>query len=151
LGTGLKVVAVGVDAGIDQFDARRSLAMSEPPTTPTSSFEQHDDQGLRVADASRAPAREMEVCIACGSRLVHPVSWEETPDGFEVLLRCPECLTHAQDEFSDAELARYDAVLDDGARVLIADLKMLAHANMQNYVRRFISALRAGHIQPEDF
>jgi hypothetical protein len=68
-----------------------------------------------------------------------------------VLLRCPECLTHAQDEFSDAELARYDTVLDDGARVLIADLKMLARANMKSYVRRFTSALRAGHIQPEDF
>jgi hypothetical protein len=124
--------------------------MSEPPTTSTSSFEQHDEHGLRLADI-RVPAREMEVCIACGSRLVHPVSWEETPDGFEVLLRCPECLTHAQDEFSDAELERYDTVLDDGARVLIADLKMLARANMKNDVRRFISALRAGHIQPEDF
>jgi hypothetical protein len=125
--------------------------MSEPPTTPTSSLEQHDDQGLRLAEASSAPAREMEICLACGSRLVHPVSWEETPDGFEVLLRCPECLIHAHDEFSDAELARYDTVLDDGARVLIADLQMLARANMNDYVRRFSSALHAGHIQPEDF
>jgi hypothetical protein len=125
--------------------------MSEPPTTPTSSPEQHDDQGLRLTDASRAPAREMEICAACGSRLVHPVSWEETPDGFEVLLRCPECLIHAHDEFSDAELARYDTVLDEGARVLIADLQTLARANMKDYVRRFSSALHAGHIQPEDF
>lgn len=124
--------------------------MSEPPTSSNSSFEQHD-QGLRLADASRAPAREMEMCVACGSRLVHPVSWEETPDGFAVVLRCPECLIHAQDEFSDAELARYETVLDDGARVLIADLQMLASANMKDYVRRFSSALRAGHIQPEDF
>jgi hypothetical protein len=136
--------------GLTSFAPARSHVMSEPPTTPTSSFEQHDEHGLRLADI-RVPAREMEVCIACGSRLVHPVSWEETPDGFEVLLRCPECLTHAQDEFSDAELERYDTVLDDGARVLIADLKMLARANMKNDVRRFISALRAGHIQPEDF
>jgi len=125
--------------------------MSELPSTSTSAFEQHDDQGLRLTDATTVPAREMEMCIACGSRLVHPVSWEETPDGFEVLLRCPECLTHAQDEFSDAELARYDTVLDDGARVLIADLRMLARANMNDYVRRFSSALHAGHIQPEDF
>jgi hypothetical protein len=125
--------------------------MSEPPTTPTSSLEQHDDQGLRLAEASRAPAREMEICVACGSRLVHPVSWEETPDGFEVLLRCPDCLIHVHDEFSDAELARYDTVLDDGARTLIADLQMLARANMKDYVRRFSSALHAGHIQPEDF
>jgi hypothetical protein len=125
--------------------------MSEPPTTSNSSFEQHDDHGLRPASASRGPAREMEVCIACGSRLVHPVSWEETADGFEVLLRCPECLIHAQDEFSDAELARYDAVLDGGARVLVAELQMLARANMSDYVQRFSSALHAGHIQPEDF
>jgi hypothetical protein len=124
--------------------------MSEPDSTSTSSFE-HDDQGLRLTDASAVPAREMEMCIACGSRLVHPVSWDETPDGFEVLLRCPECLTHALDEFSDAELARYDTVLDAGARVLIADLRTLARANMKDYVLRFSSALHAGHIQPEDF
>ncbi len=123
--------------------------MSEPPTT--SSFEQHDDHGPRPADASRVPAREMEICIACGSRLVHPVSWKETADGFEVLLRCPECLIHAQDEFSDAELARYDSVLDGGARVLIAELQMLARANMTDDAERFSSALHAGHIQPEDF
>lgn len=122
--------------------------MSEPPTTSTSSF---DDHGPRPADASRVPAREMEICIACGSRLVHPVSWKETADGFEVLLRCPECLIHAQDEFSDAELARYDSVLDGGARVLIAELQMLARANMTDYAERFSSALHAGHIQPEDF
>ena len=125
--------------------------MSEPPTTSTSSFGQHDDMARQLAEARRIPARQMEMCIACGSRLVHPVSWEETADGFEVLLRCPECLCHAQDEFSDAELTRYDTVLDDGARVLIADLQMLARANMTDYVLRFSSALHAGHIQPEDF
>ena len=105
----------------------------------------------RIREASAVRGREMEMCVACGSRLVHPVSWEETPDGFAVVLRCPECLIHVQDEFSDAELARYETVLDDGARVLIADLKMLSRANMKDYVRRFSSALHAGHIQPEDF
>jgi hypothetical protein len=125
--------------------------MSEPPATSTSSFEQHDSQGLRLADASALPTREMEVCVACGSRLVHPVSWEERAGGFAVLLRCPECLVHVQDEFSDAELDRYDTVLDNGGAVLIADLKTLARANMKDYVRRFSSALYAGHIQPDDF
>ena len=125
--------------------------MSEPPTTSTSSFGPHDDHGRTPAAASAVPAREMEICIACGSRLVHPVSWHETPDGFEVLLRCPECLIHAHDGFSDAELARYDSVLNDGARVLIAQLRILARANMSDYVQRFSSALHAGHIQPEDF
>ena len=125
--------------------------MSEPPATSTSSFEQHDNQGLRLADVSALRTRQMELCVACGSRLVHPVSWQQTPGGFAVLLRCPECLVHVQDEFSDAELARYDAVLVDGGRVLIADLKMLARANMKDYVRRFSCALHAGHIQPEDF
>lgn len=125
--------------------------MSEPPPISTSSFEQHDNQGLRLADASVLRTREMELCLACGSRLVHPVSWEEAPGGFTVLLRCPECLVHVLDAFSDAELERYDAVLDEGGRALIADLKMLARANMTEFVRRFSSALRAGHIQPEDF
>lgn len=125
--------------------------MSEPPAASSSSFEQHADQGLRLAEASAVRTREMELCIGCGSRLVHPVSWEETLGGFSVLLRCPECLVHLQDEFSDAELARFDAVLDNGGRVLIADLNTLARANMKDYVRRFSSALHAGHIQPDDF
>jgi hypothetical protein len=136
--------------GVTSF-ARKEPVMSQPPAASNSSFEQHDDQALRLADPSAVRTREMEICVACGSRLVHPVSWEETPDGFDVLLRCPECLIHVQDEFSDAELDRYDTVLDDGGRVLIADLKMLARANMKDYVRRFSSALQAGHIQPEDF
>jgi hypothetical protein len=136
---------------VTSFAPARSHVMSEPPATSTSSFEQQDNQGLRLADASAVPTRQMELCVACGSRLVHPVSWEETADGFAVLLRCPECLVHVQDEFSDAELDRYDTVLDNGGRVLIADLKMLARANMKDYVRRFSSALQAGHIQPDDF
>jgi hypothetical protein len=136
---------------LTSFAPARSHVMSEPPAASSSPFEQHDDQGLRLAEASPLRTREMELCVACGSRLVHPVSWEETPNGFAVLLRCPECLIHVLDEFSDAELARYDAVLDNGGRVLIADLKMLARANMKDYVRRFSSALDAGHIQPEDF
>ena len=125
--------------------------MSEPPATSTSSFEQHDNQGLRLADPSALTTREMEVCLACGSRLVHPVSWEETAGGLAVLLRCPECFVHIHDEFSEAELDRYDTVLEEGVRVLIADLKMLSRANMQDYVRRFCSALHAGQVQPEDF
>jgi hypothetical protein len=136
---------------LTSFAPARSHVMPEPPATSTSKFEQHDNQGLRLADASAVALREMEVCVACGSRLVHPVSWEESPGGFAVLLRCPECLVHVQDEFSDAELDRYDSVLDNGGRVLIADLKRLARANMKDYVRRFSSALHAGHIQPDDF
>jgi hypothetical protein len=136
---------------VTSFAPARSHVMSEPPATSPSSFEQHDSPGLRLADASAVPTREMELCVACGSRLVHPVSWEETAGGFAVLLRCPECLVHVQDEFSDAELDRYDTVLDNGGRVLIADLKTLARANMNDFVRRFSSALHAGHIQPDDF
>ena len=40
---------------------------------------------------------------------------------------------------------------DRGTEALVRDLRRLAHANMEEEIERFTSALHAGHIQPEDF
>ncbi len=34
---------------------------------------------------------------------------------------------------------------------VLADLKRLSHANMAEDIERFVAALHAGHILPEDF
>jgi hypothetical protein len=41
--------------------------------------------------------------------------------------------------------------LDEGTTVLLAELKRLRHTNMAEDVERFIDALNAGAILPEDF
>ena len=42
-------------------------------------------------------------------------------------------------------------MLDAGTEQLLGDLNLLARANMEEQVERFIAALRAGQILPEDF
>jgi hypothetical protein len=42
-------------------------------------------------------------------------------------------------------------LLDAGARSMAADLRRLERADWSEEAERFISALRAGHILPEDF
>ena len=42
-------------------------------------------------------------------------------------------------------------MLDDGLAEMLADLKRLTQANMAEEIDRFVTALRADFILPEDF
>jgi hypothetical protein len=57
-------------------------------------------------------------------------------------------LTNVYDE--DA-IQRFDEVLDAGTEALVADLRQLTRANMEADVMRFVDALHADHLLPEDF
>ena len=46
---------------------------------------------------------------------------------------------------------RFDEALDGGTEQLLDDLNLLARANMEEQVDRFVAALWADHILPEDF
>ena len=46
---------------------------------------------------------------------------------------------------------RFDEVLDHGTDRLLDDLSLLARANMEEQVERFVRALRLDLILPEDF
>ncbi len=46
---------------------------------------------------------------------------------------------------------RFDETLDRGTDALVSDLRRLAHADMQDDIERFVLALNAGHVLPEDF
>jgi hypothetical protein len=46
---------------------------------------------------------------------------------------------------------RFDEELDRGTEALVRDLKQLMHANMEDEIDRFVRALDAGHIVPDDF
>ena len=99
-----------------------------------------------------AQDRDLCVCEACASDLVEPVEWESAgPERWRVSLRCPNCEHRAEGVFSQECVDRFDESLDEGTGALVADLKRLEHAAMIEDVERFIGALLAGAILPEDF
>ena len=96
--------------------------------------------------------RDLCVCEACGSDLVEPVEWESAGgECWRVALRCPNCEQASEGVFSQECVDRYDERLDEGTGALVADLKRLEHAAMAEDVDRFVGALLAGAILPEDF
>ena len=95
---------------------------------------------------------ELHVCGTCDSNLVYPVEWEEAgATHWEVTLRCPNCEWESTELFSQDVVDRFDEELDRGTEALVRDLKRLMQANMEDEIDRFVSALQAGHIVPEDF
>ncbi|HEV2059335.1 MAG TPA: hypothetical protein VGR11_08250 [Solirubrobacteraceae bacterium] len=104
-------------------------------------------------DDNLAPAqRELHVCPECDSQLVYPVTWEEADAArWTVDLRCPDCEWTVSDTFDGQLIQRFDETLDRGTEALIDDLRKLARANMQEDVERFIAAVNAEFVLPEDF
>jgi hypothetical protein len=98
------------------------------------------------------PTDDLHICGSCDSELVYPVDWEEADDThWEVVLRCPNCEWTATGVFEQDIVERFDEELDRGTEALVRDLKCLMQANMEDEIERFVSALHADHIVPEDF
>jgi hypothetical protein len=117
-----------------------------------------DDPPAAAAEASRTaqPATaarvELHLCKSCGSALVYPVDWDEAGrEHWEVSLRCPDCEWTDRGVFSQDDVERFDEELDRGTEALVEDLRRLMHANMEDEIERFVTALAADHIIPEDF
>lgn len=99
-----------------------------------------------------AEDRDLCACQACAGELVEPLGWEAAgPERWRVSLRCPNCEHTSEGVFSQECVDRFDARLDDGTAAMVEDLKRLELANMADDVERFIGALQAGAILPEDF
>jgi hypothetical protein len=97
-------------------------------------------------------ATDLHVCADCDSELVYPTEWEEAgPTHWDVSLRCPNCEWAGTGTFGQDLVERFDEELDRGTEALVRDLKRLMQANMEEDIERFVSALAAGHIVPEDF
>ncbi len=94
----------------------------------------------------------IHVCPQCASGLVYPVAWEEADSSrWVVSLRCPNCEWYLTDIFDEETIQCFDDTLDRGTEALVADLRQLTRANMEEDVERFVAALTAGHVLPEDF
>lgn len=96
--------------------------------------------------------RELHVCPICASDLVQPIAWNEEPDAqWQLTLECPNCAWIEHGIYDREQVERLEDRLDEGLCAMIADLHRLTQANMAADVERFVSALQADHILPEDF
>ena len=103
-------------------------------------------------DLAPATDPELHICPECDSDLVYPVAWEEADRSrWEVSLRCPNCEWDTTGVFEEDAIQRFDDTLDRGTEALVSDLRQLTRANMEDDVERFVTALRADAILPEDF
>lgn len=96
--------------------------------------------------------RDLCRCERCACTMVEPTAWSAAgPECWSVALRCPNCEHTSEGVFSQECVDRFDERLDEGTSAMVADLKRLEAANMAEDVERFIGALHAGAILPEDF
>ena len=106
----------------------------------------------RVREENVAPDRDLSVCEECRSDLVEPYAWQQAgPALWRVGLYCPNCDHSTSGVFSQACVDRFDECLDDATAAMVSDLKHLGHARMSEDVERFIAALDADAIVPDDF
>jgi hypothetical protein len=102
----------------------------------------------------KAPQKaQLHVCPECRSDLVQPVAWEQvaTSNEWRLWRRCPECEWNGDEVHRENAIDEYDEQLDFGTRELADELRALEQSNMEEAVDRFIEALRADLILPEDF
>jgi hypothetical protein len=119
----------------------RKVTLPSGKTIEVFSFEEHPT----------APA-ELHVCARCSSELVYPVDWREAGrSSWEVSLRCPNCECRRTEIFEEEAIQRFDETLDRGTEDLVSDLRELTRANMEDDVERFVAALIADYVLPEDF
>ena len=101
---------------------------------------------------ARRETRPLHICPECDSPLVQPLSWSESEnDCWELELGCPNCEWHEEGVFSQGEIEELEDRLEDGLSDLLDDLHRLAQANMADEIERFVRALEADMILPEDF
>jgi len=129
----------------------RRVVLPSGKTIEVVYFEDADVSPPQPTAGSAVPA-DLHRCVECASDLVYPIDWEEAgPEHWEVLLRCPNCEWRGSGIHEQEAVERFDELLDLGTEAVVRDLKRLQHANIEDEVKRFVEALEAGLILPEDF
>jgi hypothetical protein len=107
---------------------------------------------VRFHETEQAPSLGLHVCPECESELVQPLEWSEAPDDrWDLLLGCPNCEWSDEGTFTQEQVQELEEVLDEGLADMLRDLQRLTQANMADQLERFVSALEADLILPEDF
>lgn len=132
----------------------RRVVLPSGKTIEVVYFEEHP----AVAAAAPAPlpadtgACDLHLCGSCNSDLVYPLDWEEVgATHWQVTLRCPNCEWAGTGVYEQAVVEAFDEELDRGTESLVGDLRRLMQANMEEEIDRFVSALQADALLPEDF
>jgi hypothetical protein len=106
----------------------------------------------RLATTTRRRRGDLHICPSCNSELVYPTDWAPASNKrWQVALRCPECEWNGGGTFSQQIVDRFDEVLERGTESVLEDLNLLTRANMEDQIDRFVTALGADQILPEDF
>jgi hypothetical protein len=106
---------------------------------------------IRFNEADGA-TRELHVCPSCECDLVQPMSWTEGSNAhWQLTLECPNCAWLESGTYERTQVEALEDRLDEGLADMISDLQRLTQANMAADVDRFIAALEADLILPEDF
>jgi hypothetical protein len=80
------------------------------------------------------------------------VAWSEAAeDRWELTLECPNCWWAASGTYDREQVDELEDHLDLGLAEMLEDLARLAQANMTEQLERFVAALHADHVLPEDF
>jgi hypothetical protein len=83
---------------------------------------------------------------------VQPVSWAEASGArWRLTLSCPNCGWRDVGLFEREQVDRLEERLDRGVAGMLRDLKRLRQANMAEEIERFVHALNADLLLPEDF
>jgi hypothetical protein len=111
-----------------------------------------DEAGKAREHPPAEPHRDLHVCVECSSGLVYPLQWEESgPEDWYLLLYCPNCDVYRQGIHSQQTVDAFDEELKRGAGALARDYECVVRANMAEEIKRFVGALNADAILPEDF
>jgi hypothetical protein len=95
----------------------------------------------------------LHICDACTRDFIVPVSVVELLDHERCLveLACTNCGTSALSVHDDRSLMELDRHLDSAQEQMREAIAVLEIADELDRVDRFVRALRADHILPEDF
>jgi hypothetical protein len=120
--------------------------------SPLTAIDASSFTSTRRRPATRQGAEALHICPTCASHLVYPTDWAPADrTRWSVELRCPDCEWNGGGVYSQQVVDRFDEALDSGTEQLLDDLTTLAQANMEEQLQRFVSALWADDILPEDF
>jgi hypothetical protein len=143
-----------MDGNADNSHITKRVTLPSGKTIEVVYFADEPFAGEQAASAHPVPQphQDLHVCVECDAELVYPVQWEEAgPDNWSVLLHCPNCDISREGVFTQDNVELFDEELDRGADALARDYKRLMRANMADEIERFVGALEAGAICPEDF
>jgi hypothetical protein len=146
----------------DHSDSRhyvRRVVLPSGKTIEVVYFEEHPAVAGTAAPVAAPPSidtasdeTDLHICGSCNSSLVYPLDWEEAGEvHWEVTLRCPNCEWSGVGVFQQSTVEAFDEELDRGTEALVGDLRRLMQANMEEEIDRFVQALEADALLPEDF